>query len=249
MSLRLIWPLPALLTWAAAWILFVGLSRLGAVPAWLALVLATALGVCGALFGGTRWRMVFIALGFPLSLLASGAAAGVPAWVWLFPLAAVLALYPVHAWRDAPVFPTPRGALGGLPALVPLPPGAQAVDAGCGVGDGLRELHAAYPAARLVGLEWSWPLTLLCRLRCRWLGVPAAVRRADIWREDWSAYDLVYLFQRPESMPRAMAKAATELKPGAWLASLEFEAAGVKPTAVAQCPDGRPVWLYRAPWR
>jgi hypothetical protein len=50
-------------------------------------------------------------------------------------------------------------------------------------------------------------------------------------------------------MPRAMAKAATELKPGAWLASLEFEAAGVKPAAVAQCPDGRPVWLYRAPWR
>ena len=245
----MIWPLPALLAWAAAWALFLGLTRAGGVPAWLALVLATALGACGALFGRTRWRSVFIALGFPLSLLASGAAAGIPGWVWLVPMAAVFAVYPFHAWRDAPVFPTPRGALRDLPTLVLLPPGARAVDAGCGLGDGLRELHAAYPGLRLEGLEWSWPLVLLCRLRCRWLGVPAVVRRADIWREDWSAFDLVYLFQRPESMPRAMAKAAAELKPGAWLASLEFEAAGVKPAAVAECPDGRPVWLYRAPWR
>ena len=245
----MIWPLPALLTWAAAWVLYLGLHQVAGVPAWFALLLAVALGACCALFGSTRWRSVFIALGFPLSLLASGLAAGVPAWAWLFPLAAVFALYPVHAWRDAPVFPTPRGALQGLAALAPLPAGARVMDAGCGLGDGLRELHAAYPDARLDGLEWSWPLTLLCALRCRLQGVPARVRRADIWRADWSAHDLVYLFQRPESMPRAIEKAAAELKPGAWLASLEFEAPGLTPTATFRCPDGRPVWLYRSPWR
>jgi SAM-dependent methyltransferase len=245
----MIWPLPALLTWAASWAMFLGLSRVGGLPAGLALALATVLGVCSALLGDTRWRSVFIALGFPLSVLASGAADGVPGWAWLFPLAAVFALYPVQAWRDAPVYPTPRGALRSLPALVPLAPGARAMDAGCGLGDGLRELHAAYPDARLDGIEWSWPLVLLCGMRCRWLGVPATVHRADIWREDWSAFDLVYVFQRPESMTRAMAKAAAELKPGAWLASLEFQACGVKPAAVAECPDGRQVWLYRAPWR
>jgi len=234
--------------WAAAWAVHLGLSGIGGVPAGLSLVLASALGACGALLGTTRWRSMFMALGFPLSLLATGAAAGVPGWAWLVPLVVVFAMYPVHAWRDAPVFPTPHGALRGLPALAPLKPGARAVDAGCGLGDGLRELHAAYPEARLDGFEWSRPLALICRLRCRRLRVPADVRRADIWREDWSAFDLVYLFQRPESMPRAMAKAAAELKPGAWLASLEFEAAGVTPAAVAECPDGRPVWLYRAPW-
>ena len=243
----MIWPLPALLAWAAAWALYLGLQQATDAPAWLALVAATAVGACAALLGSTRWRTVFIALGFPLSLLASGLATGVPPWVWLFPLAAVFALYPVHAWRDAPVFPTPRGALRGLAALLPLPAGAHIVDAGCGLGDGLRELHAEYPAARLSGLEWSWPLTLLCRLRCRLLGVPARVRRADIWREDWSGQDLVYLFQRPESMPRAVAKATAELKPGAWLASLEFEATDWRPTAVFRCPDGRPVWLYQRP--
>ena len=116
-------------------------------------------------------------------------------------------------------------------------------DAGCGLGHGLQALRQAYPLAQLHGLEWSWPLTLLCRWRCKW----ADVQRGDIWRGDWSRYDLVYLFQRPESMPRAVEKARTELKPGAWLVSLEFEAAGLTPVAKLDGTHGKPVWVYRAP--
>ena len=108
-------------------------------------------------------------------------------------------LYPVSTWRDAPLFPTPVGALRGLAALAPLPANASLVDAGCGLGDGLRELHREYPDARIEGLEWSWPLRLACAWRCRF----ARVRRADIWAANWSGYGMVYLFQRPESMPRA----------------------------------------------
>ncbi len=120
------------------------------------------------------------------------------------------------------------------------------LDAGCGLGDGLRELRREYPQARLEGLEWSWPLRVACGWRCRF----ARVRRGDIWRADWSAHDLVYLFQRPESMPRAVRKAQGELRTGAWLASLEFEAAELEPTAVLRAADGgRPVWLYQAPFR
>ena len=85
-------------------------------------------------------------------------------------------LYPVSSWRDAPLFPTPAGALGGLAALAPLPADrASIVDAGCGVGDGLRELHREYANARIDGLEWSWPLVIVCAWRCRF----ARVRRAD----------------------------------------------------------------------
>lgn len=241
------WPLPALLAWALAWALFLGLRHLQAPPV-LALLLATALGGLFALKAGTRWRRVFVALGFPLSLLASGVAGAVPAWAWLLPLAALLAIYPLHAWRDAPVFPTPRGALRGMAALAPLGEGARVMDAGCGLGDGLRELRAAYPTARLEGLEWSWPVRLLCGLRCRLMGWRARVRRADIWAADWSGCEMVYLFQRPESMPRAVAKARQELRPGAWLASLEFEAKELRPAARHVCPDGRPVWLYQAPF-
>ena len=85
----------------------------------------------------------------------------------------------------------------------------------------------------------------MCRLRCRF----AAVRRADIWAQDWSGYRMVYLFQRPESMPRAMEKAAAELAPGAWLVSLEFEASGYQPQARLESVKGKPVWLYQVPFR
>ena len=239
------WPLPALLTWAAAWALFTSLRVLEAPPL-LALAVPTLLAAGLAARAGTAWRRGLVAAGFPLSLAASGVAVGtLPAWAWLLPLAALVLIYPLRSWRDAPLFPTPAGALAGLSRLVPLRAEARIVDAGCGLGDGLRELRREYPQANLHGLEWSWPLVWACRWRCRgW----ARIARRDIWAADWSASDLVYLFQRPESMARAVAKAQRELRPGAWMASLEFPAAGLNPQAVHACADGRRVWLYRAPF-
>ena len=242
MSLASTWPLPALLTWAAAWLSHLLLLRVGA-PLAVAALLATLLGGVGALWGSTPWRRVFMAAGFPLSLLATGAAAGLPPLAWLLPLALLLLLYPLNTWRDAPLFPTPEAALTGLDKVVPLPSGARIVDAGCGLGAGLIELHRVYPEARIDGLEWSWPLTLACRWRCRF----ARVRRADIWAADWSGYDLVYLFQRPESMPRALDKALQTMRPGSWLVSLEFKAEGLLPVARLDQVPGKPVWVYRVP--
>jgi hypothetical protein len=190
---------------------------------------------------------VLIAAGFPLSLLLSLPSLGladVPAWSWLVPLVLLLLVYPLNAWRDAPLFPTPLDALGELPQHAPLRDGALVLDAGCGLGHGLQALRVAYPAAQLHGLEWSWPLRLWCALRCPW----AKVRRGDIWKADWSGYDMVYLFQRPESMPRAVDKARAELKPGAWLVSLEFEAKQLQSHAHFAAPGGRMVWVYQAPW-
>ena len=236
------WPLPALLAWAACWSLFIGMARVAA-PLPLALALAAALGFVLALPAATRWRRIFVAAGFPLSLAASGFGAAVPAWAWLLALGALALIYPLNTWRDAPMFPTPAGALQGLARLVPLPPEARVLDAGCGLGDGLRELHREYPQTQLAGVEWSWPLRLACAWRCRF----ARITRGDLWASDWSQQDLVYLFQRPESMPRALDKARRELRPGAWLASLEFEAPGLRASAVLRRAGAKPVWLYRAP--
>ena len=240
--MRLPWPAPALIAWAGAWALHaLLLPRAGPLAALLA---GCALGTLASLWGTRWWRRVLIALGFPLSLALTGAAA-LPAWAWLIPLLLLLAVYPLNAWRDAPLFPTPAGALQGLETLAPLPPGARVLDAGCGLGDGLRALRQAYPQARLDGLERSWPLRWLCALRCPW----ARVRQGDIWLADWSSYQLVYLFQRPESMTRALVKAG-EMAPGSWLVSLEFPLPGVAPQA--QWPvreGGRMVWVYCLPLR
>jgi hypothetical protein len=239
---RLPWPLPALVAWLLAWALFL-VARAQSLPTGLALLLGTASGLGIALTASTRMRAVVMAGGFPLSLLSVGLPAQWPAWTWLLPLALLLLLYPRQAWRDAPLFPTPRGALDALARRVPLPDGARVLDAGCGLGHGLRALRRAYPRARLEGVEWSWPLALAARL-----GNPqAVVRRGDLWTQTWTGLDMVYLFQRPESMPRALDKAAAEMKPGTWLASLEFGASGWQPQHVLRCPDGRPLWLYRMP--
>lgn len=234
---RLPWPLPALLAWLAAWGLFAALAPAGRVPAFAA---ATLVGAAIGCTARGRWRRGLAAAGFPLSALALGA---VPAWAWLLAALPLLLAYPLKAWRDAPFFPTPAGALAGLAAVVQLPAGARVLDAGCGLGHGLAALQRELPAAALEGVEWSRPLAALCALRCRF----ARVRRADMWAAPWQGLALVYLFQRPETMPRATAKALAEM-PGAWLVSLEFEAPGWTPVArLDSGPGSRPAWVYRIP--
>ncbi len=235
------WPVPALLGWGAAWLAYGG-TRTALAPL-AAMLLGSGMGVALSVLAQGWWRRALVALGFPLSLALSGTEA-LPAWAWLVPLALLLVLYPVRTWRDAPLFPTPRGALAALAGAAPLPPGAALLDAGCGLGDGLKALRQAYPNAALHGIEWSWPLALLCRLRCRF----AQVRQGDLWAADWGGYHLVYLFQRPESMARAAAKAQREMAPQSWLVSLAFEVPGLLPVAQLPAPEPqRTVWVYRVP--
>ena len=240
------WPAPALVVWLAAWLLAWSLlvtgAALGAPPA-LAWLAGTASGGAAALLmrAPSGWRRLIIAMGFPVSALASGLAVGMPSWAWLLPLALLLATYPLRAWRDAPLFPTPARALVGLADAVPLAPGVRVLDAGCGLGHGLSALRQAYPQACVEGVEWSWPLRLAAALRCPW----ARVRQGDMWAADWSGCALVYLFQRPESMARALAKAQAEMSPGSWLVSLDFAVPAVLPTVALQRPGAQPVWAYR----
>ncbi len=235
--------MPALLAWTISWLIHVALLRAGLLP-WLSVAVATAVGALSSVLAGTLSRRIAVAAGFPLSLLLSGAVA-LPAWAWLLPLVIVLLVYPMNAWRDAPLFPTPSAALQDLPAYAPLPPGALVLDAGCGLGHGLRALRAVYPDATLHGTEWSWPLRILAGLLCPW----ARIRQGDMWRDDWGAYDMVYLFQRPETMPRAVEKARAEMKPGAFLVSLEFVAKELKADAALDTLPDKPVWIYRAPFK
>lgn len=241
------WPVPALVVWLAAFGVAAGGRAAGLAPVWV-FAGACAVGLAGSLLGTTALRRLVIAAGYPAAMVVLGFGATLPAWAWLLPLAGLLLLYPVRTWSDAPLFPTPPDALDGLRSLAPLALGSDVfrgtpriLDAGCGVGDGLLALRRAYPEAAIEGVEWSWPLWLACRLRCRW----AVVRRGDLWKTPWSGYDLVYLFQRPESMPRAVDKAMREMRPGAWLVSLEFEAPGLRPVATLQSPGGRRAWIYR----
>ena len=232
------WPLPALTAWASAWAAWAVLTGLGA-PAALSLAAGAAMGAALAFTCTGPWRRGLAAAGFPLSAWVLGAAAAWPSWAWLALLAPLLLAYPLRAWRDAPFFPTPAGALQGLPAAVGQP--ARVLDAGCGLGHGLRALRRQWPDARFEGVEWSPLLAAAARLACPW----ARVRRGDMWAQSWAAQDLVYVFQRPESMARVWHKAQAEMAPGSWLVSLAFAVPGVAPFAQLAPAGQRPVWIYR----
>jgi hypothetical protein len=247
------WPASALLGWLACAGLWLLLQRQGwgQLPAWAA---GTSLGLLVALVmvarRASRVRVGVMAAGFPLAsaihTVAHGDAAGagyLPAWLWLGPLGLLLLLYPLRAWRDAPLFPTAHAALDRVAEVLPLPPGARVLDAGCGLGDGLAALRRVWPLARLEGVEWSRPIAWLARLRCPGI----EIHRGDMWARSWAGLDVVYLFQRPETMPRALAKARAEMHDGAWLVSLEFEAPGARPHARLHTPGGKPIWIYHLP--
>jgi hypothetical protein len=243
------WPLPALLAWGGGWCALLLAAQAGFAPG-VGLGLGVAASLALALHSSGRWRRGIAALGFPLSALALPGSTTVPAWAWGLALLPLLLLYPLRAWRDAPFFPTPGDGLAGLDSCIGTPAPQSVLDAGCGLGHGLRELQRLWPQAALHGLEWSRPLAWASAWRCP----RARIRRGDMWAADWSAHDLVYLFQRPESMARAAAKAVHELAPGAWLVSLEFPLSAVPDglvlhaglnTTPAVGAQTRPVWVYR----
>jgi SAM-dependent methyltransferase len=231
--------LPCLLAWGLAWGHWSGLQWLG-VANTFSFLAATAIGMGLSFMAATLLRRLMIAAGFPLSFALSGLASGGSALWWLLPLGLLAVAYPVRAWSDAPLFPTGAGALDGLDELIDLPANARVLDAGCGLGHGLQALRRVWPSARLEGIEWSRPWRLVAALRCPW----AQIQQGDMWAQSWADHDLVYLFQRPESMPRAVEKARREMRPGSWLVSLEFEAKGMRPHARLQHQDQRPVWIY-----
>ncbi len=235
---RLPWPLPAVLAWCGGWLVWRLAAGWGAEPV-LALGLGCAVGSLAALLCKGVWRRVLAAAGFPLAAGLAGAAQGLSAAWWLLPLLPLSLAYPVRAWRDAPFFPTPLQALQGLPEVVGQP--AHVLDAGCGLGHGLRALAALWPQVRLQGVEWSPLLAGGARL----LTPQARIRLGDMWARSWAPFDLVYIFQRPETMARAWDKARRELRPGTWLVSLEFAVPGVEPAARLTGPKRRTVWIYR----
>jgi hypothetical protein len=218
-------------------------------PAGLALLLGTVPALWFQALVAAGWRRWAVLAGLPLLMLMTAGVSAVSPWGWLGIAVLLLVLYPVQAWRDAPVFPTPHNALESLAEVVPLEPGAAVLDAGSGMGQGMAALRKAFPSARIQGVESSLPLVLWSRWRMRQagarFGIPCRVRRGDMWTCSWAEFALVYVFQRPESMQRAWDKACAEMPVGAWLVSLEFEVPGVPPSACQTCPDGRPLWIYR----
>ncbi len=236
------WPAPALLAWGWSWLAYNAAQKVE-IPHWAAILIPLIFSLIWTLHEESRWRKLFIFAGFPLSWAILQGSPEQSPWLWFLPIPALLLIYPPQTWKDAPIFPTPANALQGIEKLVPINTKDAILDAGCGLGHGMKALKSAYPQARIHGSERSIPLVIACWALHTW----AKVSRADMWRQSWSDFKIVYVFHRPDTMPQAMKKAKSELKKGAWLLSLEFFDPDYTPTATWTCPDGRKVYAYQAP--
>ena len=56
-------------------------------------------------------------------------------------------------------------------------------------------------------------------------------------------------FRKRAGKAEAVEKAEAELRRGAWLVSLEFEARELIPETVIYNKDNRPVWIYQVPFK
>lgn len=239
------WPFSAILFWLGLWLLYYLIIAFN-VSSVVAMVLTLSIASILAKKVSNRWRQWILIGGFIASWFLSTpffVVEAMPSWVWLLPLLVLLFSYPVQTWADAPFFPTPENALTGLSSKAPLDPGARIVDAGCGMGHALWELKKEYPLANVTGIERSTLLARIAAWRCKW----TTIEQADIWKVNWSAYDMVYVFQRPESMQRTQEKAMSEMKAGSWLVSLEFEMTDCVATDKISISHGKIVWLYQMP--
>ena len=208
---------------------------------WLAhAAVAAALGhACGL-----PWWWAVINGVFVIALWAASEVSIDPGW-YLAGFLALAAVYgAIHRTR-VPLYLSGRQACVSLADLLPRDRTFRFLDAGCGVGTVLAYLAPRFPNGRLEGVElalvpwvFAWLRgTFSARFRCR---------RADLWQQDLSRYDIVYAFLSPVTMTALWQKAQREMRPGSLLVSNSFAVEGVAPDAVIPLPvKGRSLYVWR----
>ncbi|MDP3512665.1 MAG: class I SAM-dependent methyltransferase [Sulfuritalea sp.] len=236
---------PALLAQVLAALIAGGLALL-LVPVMFSqpLLLATLQGVLALLIawrlGAPIWWLPIHLCFLPLAVMARGMA--LPGWVWGGGFMLLLLVF----WRTdksrVPLYLTNRRSRDALQLQLPAGP-CRVIDLGCGDGAVLRQLAAARPDCRFVGIEhapltWAWAW-LRARGQCN-----LSIRCGDFWTHSLAGYDLVYAFLSPAAMPTLGIKARTEMSPCARLVSNSFPIPGQVALDVIDVADARKTRFY-----
>jgi len=125
--------------------------------------------------------------------------------------------------RGAPYVPTKREGVERVVRLARLRPGSKALDIGS--GDGRLVIALARAGAEAHGCEINPLLVWWSRRNIRAAGLEgrAFIHQADMWRFDFSGYDVVTLFGVTHIMKRLGAKLDKELRPGSQVVSVAFK--------------------------
>lgn len=168
-------------------------------------------------------HMVFV----PLGILAWSA--NLSSSFYFVVLFSLLALQ-YNAWAErVPLYRSSLAAIDMLAQRLPL--GARLLEAGCGDARLALYLISRRPDIAIVALESAFGSCALAWLRWCLQGRPrqVKVRLSNIWKEDWSAYDAIYVFLSPDPMVRIANKFDCEARDGALLISNSFGIPGRVP--------------------
>lgn len=101
-----------------------------------------------------------------------------------------------------------------------------------GAGDGRIVTAFAKSGADAVGIEHNFGLAWLARrkIRAAHLEEKASIRCVDLWKTDFSSFDVVVVFGITHIMPKLEKKLLAELKPGARVYSVVFTFPNWKPS-------------------
>lgn len=125
--------------------------------------------------------------------------------------------------RGAPFIPTKVRGVEKILACSKVVPGCKAMDIGS--GDGRIVIALAKAGAEAHGIEINPFLVWWSRRNIRHAGLQdrAFIHWQDLWKSDFSDYDVVTLFGITHIMKRLEKKLRGELKPGARVVSIAFK--------------------------
>ncbi len=152
------------------------------------------------------------------------------------------------AWAGlsfAPWVPTWKEDVQRAFRLAKLQPGEVMYDLGS--GDGKTVFIAAEEfGARAVGIEIAWPLWLWSQLRRLWAKGETRFILGNLFRQDISNADVIYLFGMPDKLKdKLRRKLETDLKPGARVVSYSFSIPDWTPV-LRDKPTGKiSIYLYQ----
>lgn len=167
---------------------------------------------------------------------------------WLFVLFIAICLFSLvfSVLSFAPWVPIRGRDLKRIFSLANLRPGQVFYDLGC--GDGKTVFYAAENfKAEAIGVEFSLPLYLFCRLKNLFYNSGLSrFKFKNLYRENLSRADVVYFFGMPHTVnDRFRQKLKTELKPGTKIISYSFSFPDWPPAAVDKPGEkDLPVYLY-----
>lgn len=130
----------------------------------------------------------------------------------------------------APYMPTSKAQIDLILQRTVPHAGRRVVD--IGAGDGRIVIAFAKAGAEAVGIEHNFGLAWIARRKIQKekLEGKASIRCTDLWKTDFSSFDIVIVFGITHIMPKLEKKLLAELKPGAKVYSVVFQFPNWKPS-------------------